>query len=149
MKFAELIPSLQIAIGPVILISGIGLLLLSMTNRFGRVVDRSRSLAEALRHAGPAEHPRLSSQLRILVARARLIRLSITLATVSLLLAAILIIVLFLGALFQIEAVLGIVVIFIGCLASLIGSLIVFLRDIYVSLKALELEIVSADRQAR
>jgi hypothetical protein len=32
---AELIPILQIAIGPVILISGVGLLLLSMTNRLG------------------------------------------------------------------------------------------------------------------
>jgi len=32
----QLIPVLQVAIGPVILISGVGLLLLSMTNRYGR-----------------------------------------------------------------------------------------------------------------
>ncbi|MFN9975717.1 MAG: DUF2721 domain-containing protein, partial [Phycisphaerae bacterium] len=31
----DLIPVLQVAIGPVILISGVGLLLLSMTNRLG------------------------------------------------------------------------------------------------------------------
>jgi len=41
----ELIPVLQTAIGPVALISGIGLLILSMTNRLGRVIDRGRSLA--------------------------------------------------------------------------------------------------------
>ena len=37
---AQLIPVLQTAIGPMILISGVGLLLLSMTNRLGRVIDR-------------------------------------------------------------------------------------------------------------
>ena len=35
----ELIPVLQVAIGPVILISGVGLLLLTLTNRFGRIID--------------------------------------------------------------------------------------------------------------
>jgi hypothetical protein len=44
----DVIPLLQIAIGPVILISGVGLLLLSMTNRFGRIIDRSRILAQEL-----------------------------------------------------------------------------------------------------
>ena len=37
----QLIPILQLAIGPVILISGVGLLLLTLTNRFGRLVDRA------------------------------------------------------------------------------------------------------------
>ena len=45
----EIIPVLQVAIGPVILISGVGLLLLTMTNRLGRAIDRSRSLAGELR----------------------------------------------------------------------------------------------------
>ena len=36
------IPTLQTAIGPVILISGVALLLLTMTNRLGRAIDRAR-----------------------------------------------------------------------------------------------------------
>ena len=48
MRFAELIPVLQMAVGPVILISGIGLILLSMTNRFGRVIDRAVQVHGAL-----------------------------------------------------------------------------------------------------
>ena len=44
----QLIPNLQVAIGPVIFISGVGLLLLTMTNRFARVIDRTRSLAATL-----------------------------------------------------------------------------------------------------
>jgi hypothetical protein len=35
-----MIPVLQVAIGPVILISGVGLLLLTLTNRYGRTIDR-------------------------------------------------------------------------------------------------------------
>ena len=51
MSLANLIPSLQLSIGPVILISGIGLILLSMTNRFGRVIDRARHLTRDLHGA--------------------------------------------------------------------------------------------------
>ena len=43
-SLSELVPILQIAIGPAILISGVGLLLLSMTNRLGRVIDRALQL---------------------------------------------------------------------------------------------------------
>ena len=38
----QIIPELRDAIGPVILISGVGLLLLTMTNRLGRAIDRAR-----------------------------------------------------------------------------------------------------------
>ena len=59
----ELIPLLQTAIGPVILISGVGLLLLSMTNRFGRIIDRSRILAHEMR-SGSARRDFPSSLLK-------------------------------------------------------------------------------------
>jgi hypothetical protein len=41
----SLLPMIQLAITPVILIAGVGSLLLSMTNRLGRIVDRTRILA--------------------------------------------------------------------------------------------------------
>ncbi len=47
----EIVPVLQVAIGPVILISGVGLLLLTMTNRLGRAIDRARQLKAELRNA--------------------------------------------------------------------------------------------------
>jgi hypothetical protein len=85
---AELIPVLQIAIGPVILISGVGLLLLSMTNRLGRAIDRSRVLCQELRTDASEEQPNRRAQLQILRGRAQLLRRAITLASVSILLAA-------------------------------------------------------------
>ena len=81
----ELIPVLQVAIGPVILISGVGLLLLSMTNRLGRVIDRARILDRELRPGSPEDPHRNREQLRILIDRARLLRLAIVLASVSVL----------------------------------------------------------------
>jgi hypothetical protein len=128
------------AIGPVILISGVGLLMLSMTNRLGRVVDRSRALAESLRRSPEPEHDRFRSQLRILAIRSRLLRLAITLASLSVLLAAVLVIGIFFSALLHLEVGFLIILLFVGCLLCLIGSLIVFIRDLYVSLVALELE---------
>lgn len=139
----ELIPVLQIAIGPVILISGVGLLLLTLTNRFGRAVDRSRALGRELREVNPAERTRLAGQVAILFRRARVIRLSIIMAAISLLLAAVLIIVLFVTALMRFEGGVAIILLFICCLVSLIVSLVAFIRDIQLSLHALSLELSS------
>jgi hypothetical protein len=142
MRLIDLVPILQMAVGPMILISGVGLLLLSMTNRLGRVIDRSRLLAEALRKAADAqEHSRFASQLEVLSRRARLVRLAIILAALSVLLAAVLISAVFLAALLRLEIGILVVVVFVGCMASLIGSVVVFIADINLSLSALSLEI--------
>jgi uncharacterized membrane protein YqjE len=138
---SQLIPVLQVAIGPVILISGVGLLLLTLSNRFGRAVDRSRQLGREMREAAEAERQRLASQVEILYRRARVIRLSIIMAALSVLLASLLIIVLFLTALQRWEVGLVIVLLFVCCLASLIVSLGAFIRDIQLSLHALKLEL--------
>ncbi len=138
---SQLIPVLQVAIGPVILISGIGLLLLTLTNRFGRAVDRSRQLGRELREAADAERQRLAGQVEILYTRARVIRLSIITAALSVLLVAVLIIVTFLSSLLKLELGFPIMLLFIGCMASLIISLGAFIRDIQLSLKALKLEL--------
>ncbi len=138
---AEFVPILQIAIGPVILISGVGLLLLSMTNRFGRAIDRSRILSRELRENPNVDRGQILAQITILSKRADLIQRAITLASVSVLLAAILIIVLFLMALLQVNAAWLIIVLFIGCMVSLIGSIIAFIQDINHALEALKLDI--------
>ena len=142
----DLIPVLQVAVGPVILISGVGLLLLSMTNRLGRVIDRARSLDRELRPGSPEDPHRNREQLRILVDRARLLRMAIVLASVSVLLAACLIISLFLATLLKLNAGALILVQFVGCLSCLICSMIEFIRDINLSLAAMKLEVCDSLR---
>ena len=139
-RLHELIPVLQTAVAPVILISGIGLLLLSLTNRFGRAVDRSRQLIREMRGSPGEERARLAAQVEVLFRRARLIQLSITLSTISVLWAAVLIITLFLTALLNLELSALISFLFICCMGSLIAALLIFIREIHLSLQALKLE---------
>jgi hypothetical protein len=136
----ELIPLLQVAIGPVILISGVGLLLLSLTNRFGRAADRSRQLISDMRAAGAPDRRQLRSQIGVLYRRARLIQISIILAASSVLFAALLVITLFFAALMRWDNTILVSLLFIGCLLMLLASLLTFIIEIHLSLKALRIE---------
>jgi hypothetical protein len=128
------------AIGPVILISGVGLLILSMTNRLGRVIDRTRALCDRKEEEGCTDGV-ITDQLTILMRRARLIRLSIILVSMSALAAAVLIIVLFLTAYLKIDNAALITTLFLGGLICLILSLIVFIFDMNLSLSALNVQV--------
>lgn len=111
-----------------------------MTNRLGRAIDRARQLAEVNRKGTDADHERIKGQLEILWHRARLIRASIVWAASAVLLAALLIIILFVGQLLSwpIEPIIAII--FGCCMAAIIVSLVYFIHDINLSLHALRLE---------
>lgn len=143
----SLIPTLQLAIGPVILISGVGLLLLCMTNRIARVIDRARIVAAECEIVRSDDHDACDTKLAILSQRAKILRTSIAMAAVSVLLVAILVILLFCGALFRVEIAEVIVALFVGCMCSLIGSLVFFIRDVNLSLQALWLDFPTGNRE--
>lgn len=147
-SLSALVPILQLSISPVILISGVGLLLLTLTNRFGRMLDRSRFIKGEM--SRPLEAPvvaKLQAQIDILHRRATILRVSISLAAVTVLLAAVLILVLFLAALLKLELGLLIVIVFAAGQVSLIGAMIAFLREMNLSLAAVRLEL-ERDQQA-
>jgi len=139
----QIIPELRDAIGPVILISGVGLLLLTMTNRLGRAIDRSRQLKQEFVNRTGEELEQTRSQVKILYRRATIIRLCIILAASSASLASILIVALFVGALFQIDFAWFVGLTFVACMLSLLCSMIAFIIDINLSLVALRLELES------
>ena len=139
---SRLIPILQTAIGPVILISGIGLLLLTMTNRLGHLVNRARNLSADLPNTNDSDRAKVLEQIRILWRRTHLLRLAIILASLSTLLSSILIIVLFVSTLWEIEIAWIIVLLFIISMGCLMGSIIVFIYDVNQSLMALRLELL-------
>ena len=137
----QIIPELRDAIGPVILISGIGLLLLTMTNRLGRTIDRARQLCRELPAASEENRKQDLTQIAIIYRRAQVLRVSIGLAGFSVLLVATLIIILFVGALLDWQAGVLVVLVFIASMASLFGALVAFLYDINLALHALRLEL--------
>ena len=141
MQLHDLIQMLQGAVTPVVLISGVGLIILSMTNRLARVVDRARQLSGVQRSHDREDFHHAELQLSILLKRAVLLRKAILFATVSVLLAALLVIELFLSVFLDIHAIWLSFTLFILCLTSLIVALVLFIRDINLSLEALNKEL--------
>jgi hypothetical protein len=142
----QVIPQLRDAVGPVILISGVGLLLLTMTNRLGRAIDRTRILRRELAGLSGHEQLQVQAQVDILFRRAKIIRQAILFSVMSALLAAVLVMTLFLAAWLHWEYAWPAGVIFTACLASLCVSLVAFILDINLSLHALKLELTGAGK---
>jgi len=141
LQTSQLVTVLQTAVGPVVVISGVGLLLLTMTNRLGRIVDRSRALAHQARTTTGAESDTARAQLRILGQRAGLVRWAIALAAFCVLFVALLVISLFVTALFDVEVAWLIAGLFIVSMVCLIASLVFFIRDVNKALHATALEV--------
>lgn len=141
----SLLQIIQLAITPVILISGMGALMLTLTNRMARIVDRTRSLAglvhAAVTKEASADREHLERQLDILWRRALLIRRAVTFNGLSMLVSCFLVVAIFADAIrdWNLEVVL--MCLFAASILLLIASLATFLRDIFVSLHALRLEV--------
>lgn len=139
-----LVEIIQLAITPVILISGMGALMLTLTNRMGRIVDRTRSLAGLVRAAAGPDRPHHEEQLDILWRRALLIRRAVTFNGLSMLVACVLVVVVFTGVVLGWNIEVAVIVLFEASLVMLIASLVTFLQDIFLSLRALRLEVDQA-----
>jgi hypothetical protein len=139
---AQLIRILSASIAPVIVISGVGLLLLSMTNRYNRLIDRARDLVKDLDLAqDPSRHELLVEQVRIIYRRARILRLAIILGSLSILFVSVTVLSLFAGQILGAGLDYFSVPCFGLSLLALLGSIYFFIRDVGISLAALELEI--------
>ena len=139
---AQLIRILTASIAPVIVISGVGLLLLSMTNRYGRLIDRAREFTKDLDATQEdARRKLLVEQVQIIYRRARMLRVAIILSSASILFVAVTVLSLFAGQVLGVKVDYVSVPCFGLCLLTLLGSLYCFIQDVSISLKALELEI--------
>jgi hypothetical protein len=142
----SLLPVIQLAITPVILISGMGALMLTLTNRMGRIVDRTRILAGQVRQAAETDRKHLDDQLTILWRRAQLIRRAVTCNGLSMLVSCLLVVAIFGGAMLGRDLGVVLLVLFAAGILLLIASLVSFLQDINVSLHALRLEVERSRR---
>jgi hypothetical protein len=141
----DIVQTLQLAIGPVILISAVGLLLLTLNNRLTHAIDRARSLAkDADGDATPGLRKQgLFAEINVLWKRMKLIRTSMVLAAVSALFATILIITLFVTTLLGLQFQWLLAVLFFCSLSSLVGSLSLLILDVDSALVALKLALDS------
>lgn len=131
--------AIRLAVAPVFLLSGIGVFLTVLTNRLARLVDRARKLEDIARQAEAADRRDLDEQLRVMAYRSRLMNRAITLITVSALLVALVVVLLFLGEFLAFNAAGPIAGLFIAAMLAFIVALVYFLREVFLAISALRI----------
>jgi hypothetical protein len=110
----------------------VGTLLNVLTSRLGRTVDRRRVLVAALPQLDAALAADARAELQFNERRTRLIYLSISLAVMCALLICLLIAIAFLDALITADLSQLVAILFVLAMVALIGSLSIFLREIFL-----------------
>jgi hypothetical protein len=123
----------QMAVAPVFLLTGVGAILSVLTTRLARVIDRGRQLDQWVRE-GHDPHV-YAHALKKLARRNILINSAITLATLSAFFVCSVIFVIFASQIFSNPAIFSdaLAGLFIVAMLSLMGSLALFLAEIWVA----------------
>jgi uncharacterized membrane protein YGL010W len=132
MPLSDISHVIQLAIAPVFLLTAVGTLLNVLAGRLGRAVDRRRVLSASLSHLDEKESALARDELAFVARRVKIIYTAIALAVSSALLICLLIAMAFIDALSSLDLSRGVAVLFVLAMLGLIGSLMLFLREIYL-----------------
>ena len=138
-EVVDIAHAINLAVAPVFLLSGIGVLLGVLTNRLARIVDRARKIEDSLQQATASSPDDARGQLRVASRRARFINVSITLSTVAALLVALVIALLFASTFVPINLAGSVALIFVLAMTALVGALLSFLLEVRVAIAALRI----------
>jgi hypothetical protein len=138
-QVVDIAHAIQLALAPVFLLSGIGVMLGVLTNRLARIVDRARKVEESLRQATAPNIPEARGQLRVASRRARFINMSITLCTIAALLVALVVALLFSSTFAPISLGVYVAALFVLAMIALVGALVSFLVEVRIATAALRI----------
>jgi hypothetical protein len=133
-RVSDIAHVIQLAVAPVFLLSGVGVILTVLTNRLARIIDRARTLQSA---TAPGTREAAVAELATLSRRAQLIHRAITLGTTTALLICGVILALFVGAALGQHFTRVIGGLFIAGMVAFIASLVLFLREIFLATASL------------
>lgn len=137
---ASIAQLIQLAIGPVFLISGVGVTLNVLTSRLARVVDRARNIETQLESTtDEVRAHQHKKSLDVAARRTRLINAAITLATLSALFTAIVVVMLFSSAFTIVDFSVAIAALFVTAMLCLAASFLVFLVEVRIATAALRI----------
>lgn len=134
--------TIQLAIAPVFLLTGVGTNLMVLTNRLARIIDRTRVLEDRLETGVVTDPVRPRAELISLYQRTHLINRAITLSTTCALLVCITIAALFVGDALALGLSKFIALLFIFAMLALIGSFVYLLREIFVAIGSISIQSV-------
>jgi hypothetical protein len=123
---------IQLAIAPVFLLTAVGTLINVLVNRLGRSVDRRRALTASLAQVEGSLADSARGELTFVARRVRLIYMAILLSVLCALLICLLIAIAFVDALIATDLSQLVAILFVLAMLALIGSLGLFLREIYL-----------------
>ncbi len=136
---------LSSAIAPVTLISGMAFLISIMANRYARCIDRIRVILKEVQSINGGveckETQHLQRQIRILYARTKALRTTMTFAASSVFCVVLTIFGSFSSMMFEFPNALTVASIFLIALLLLVAAVSGFIRDILISLRAVKVEI--------
>lgn len=132
---ASITHAIQLAVAPVFLLTAIATLINVMSGRLSRIVDRRRVLHNRLQQAGDGTDED-REELIILDDRSRLVYFSILFAVFSALLVCLVVASAFFDALVAIDVARVVATLFILAMTSMILALTLFLREIYLAVRA-------------
>jgi hypothetical protein len=121
---------IQLAIAPVFLLTGVATKLGVLTNRLGRIIDRTRVLEDRLRVKPDAD---FSEELEVLYTRSHLINYAISSSTACGLLICLVIAMLFLSDTADLPLNQVIAAFFVLAMLALISSFVNLLREISIA----------------
>ena len=134
------IKSLQGCITPVAMFSAVGLFILTVSNRMGRTVDRTRHLISELDNPDCLRFVEKRAEVRIFIGRSRLLRNSIAFIMVGMICTALMIPTIFIMNFANVNLnILG-YSLFLIAVTSMLVAFIYFFRDVLISLNAIKLE---------
>lgn len=128
-RVASVAQVIQLSVAPVFLLSGVGTLLVVLTNRLARIVDRTRALEGGLGEL-PDAPPAVNAEVDMLHRRAHLINWAVSLSTLAALLICCVVGVLFVGAFLDVHLARAVALCFVAAMGAMIGALLCFLREI-------------------
>lgn len=141
---------IQLSIGPVFLLAGIGAILNVLANRLARVVDRVRRLESEFLGSSEVSQRLARSELKRLGLRMKLVNWAITLCTASALTVCLVVATLFIGGIGDISFGRIIAALFVLTMALLVVGLVLFLLEVRLASRTLQVryELLEADMDA-
>jgi hypothetical protein len=138
---ADLAKAIQLALAPVLLLSGIAALLGVMTGRLARIIDRGRAFAEGRVRSLSPDHVSIALERQNLEPRRHLTSSAITTTTIAALMVCVVIASLFLEVMLQTPLKWFIGTLFAAAMSSLVVGLTFFLREVHLAMRTVRIAV--------
>ena len=136
---------IELSVAPVFLLAGISGLMVVLTNRLARIIDRARALrASESEFASDDDRLRIGRELRAAQIRGKVVNFAILMATLSALMVCLVIITLFMGSFQSAEMSVLISGMFVICILFLALAFCAFLAEVLISTGYLKMGMMAA-----